>query len=179
MTTSALLGVLATGGLPVLALNLTSDEAVTDAATPSTTDPGGPPSEPPGKAAGRDKDDPRATAKPPKKAKQEGKGSSGEPGWARRTEVPPGWAKNHGGQRPYGWAVREWAHCMADAAAKQGQGQRANPSTTCGEKPAKPDKAAKPGKAAKPDKAGKPSDAGRPDKAAKPNNAGKPSALAG
>lgn len=90
----------------------------------------------------------------------------GPPAWARggadgkQRGAPPGWARNHGGATPHGWAVREWAQCLADAAKGLGPGQRLDPVAACGEKPASPGKL-KQGQAGKPDKAKQPK-AGRP-----------------
>jgi hypothetical protein len=62
----------------------------------------------------------------------------GPPGWARAGhDVPPGWARNHAGAAPHGWAVREWAHCVADA-AQLSDGERLDPEARCGAKPKPP-----------------------------------------
>jgi hypothetical protein len=63
----------------------------------------------------------------------------GPPGWARaRHDVPPGWARNHAGAAPHGWAVREWAHCVADAAAHRAEGEKLDPEAACGARPEPP-----------------------------------------
>lgn len=93
----------------------------------------------------------------------------GPPAWARggadgrQRGAPPGWTRNHGGATPHGWAVREWAHCLADATKDLGPGERLDRAAACGEKPMSPGQA-KAGhtKAAKADKAKQPK-AGRPD----------------
>lgn len=114
VATTAVLGVLAIGGLPALALTLAADETER-AEEPSTTLAEGPPDAP------------------------------GPPPWAQgeNRQPPPGWVRNHGGARPHGWAVREWAHCRADAARSGQAGGPGGPEVDCGPKPAPPEKAAR------------------------------------
>ena len=116
VATTAVLGVLAIGGLPALALTLAAEETRPDA-EPTTT-------------LVQDPDD---TGRP------------GRPPWAQGEdrEPPPGWTRNHGGATPHGWAVREWASCMGDAAAGREPGAQPDPSGACGEKPLSPGQAKK------------------------------------
>lgn len=63
----------------------------------------------------------------------------GPPGWARAGhDVPPGWARNHAGAAPHGWAVREWAHCVADGSAHLADGEKRDPEAACGARPEPP-----------------------------------------
>lgn len=147
LTATAVLGVLAIGGLPVLALNLAADETqpAPSAQVEGTPDDGMPPW---GKAHGRDKagkdavkdKDARREAKDAWKADRLDDVEDGTPGWLKQSEVPPGWAKHHGGQRPHGWDMRVWAHCLADEAGNLREGEKLDPQTACGPRPAKPSK---------------------------------------
>lgn len=131
LATTAVLGVLAIGGLPVLALTLAVDE----------TGPG----------------------REPTTVLEDADGPGGPP-WAQGEdrEPPPGWVRNHGGATPHGWAVREWAHCRADA-ARDGRDP-----LTCGAKPTSPGHLKKAGKASKADKAQVPDEADEAPEAKKP-----------
>ena len=132
VASTAVLGVLAIGGVPALAMTLTSDEAE--------------PRQEPATTLAEDDDD---------------AARSGPPAWAQNPDrqPPPGWARNHAGAKPYGWTVRAWAYCLSQAEADRGAGESVSPRARCGEKPAKPAKA---GKAAKPDKPDKPEKATKP-----------------
>jgi hypothetical protein len=128
LAATAVLGVVAIGGLPVLALALADAETgpdagvsaqVSDQVSAGALRPGPPPWAHGHGKRDDDTDDP--------------------PGWARHGDlVPPGWAKNHAGRSPHGWAVREWAHCVADAAADLDGGQKLDPEAACGERPTPP-----------------------------------------
>ena len=154
VASTAVLGVLAIGGVPALAMTLASDEAEPrqEPATTLAEEPdegrSGPPTwaqgRGPGENQGRDEGD----------SDDEGD-DTGPPAWAQGPErqPPPGWARNHAGAKPYGWTVRAWAYCMSQAEADREAGESVRPRARCGEKPAKPAKAAKP---AKPEKAAKP-----------------------
>lgn len=180
VATTAVLGVLAIGGLPALALTLASEETGPDT-EPTTTlvedaDDTGRPGPPPwaqGRGPGEDRGD-------------EGDSETedeGEPGWARggNDEPPPGWARNHDGRIPHGWAVREWASCLADQAGDRQPGEPVDPEGVCGEKPESPgqakrsDAAAVPpgqqGRSAAPGQQGRdepPGQASKPEKTKKP-----------
>lgn len=139
LAATAVLGVLAIGGLPTLALTLADNETGADtAAQVDSADQPGPPPWAHGHAKGHQKD-----GKPAKKDKagrdEQGAGGDGRPGWARNGgQVPPGWAKNHPGRSPHGWAMRDWAHCLADAAGELGQGEKLDVEAVCGARPAHP-----------------------------------------
>jgi hypothetical protein len=136
-TATAVLGVLAIGGLPALALTLAADETAPDEV--ATTDAGrpGPPPWAQGRARGHDDDKAGSKAdKDVKKAEREAE--KGERG--RGTEVPPGWGRHHQGRSPHGWAVRDWAHCLADAAKALPEGEELDPQQACGGKPESPGK---------------------------------------
>ncbi len=141
---TAVLGVIAIGGLPVLALTLADAETGTGDTTPTAADrrPGPPPW-----AHGQGKDGKPAK---PDKAKgddrdeaddedDDGAEADARPGWAGRADqVPPGWAKHHPGRAPHGWAMREWAHCVGDAAADLTSGEKLDPEAACGARPEPP-----------------------------------------
>ncbi len=148
LATTAVLGVLAIGGLPALALTLAADE--TDPAQePATTlaeDTGrpGPPPWAQGRGPGEDRGDEDDGAEP--------EDEDGPPAWAQGEDrqPPPGWARNHPGRTPHGWAVREWALCLAEEAENRGPGERVDPETDCGGKPVSPGQAKKSGAAGQP-----------------------------
>lgn len=144
VATTAVLGALAIGGLPALALTLAVEESG-PAAEPATTlvEETATDEDPPARDAG--------------------------PGWARgATGPPPGWVRNHDGRSPHGWAVREWAHCRSGEADLSGKpdasrsGPQGRPQGDCGQKPVSPGKAKKatgrphddqpPGRGTKPEK---------------------------
>jgi hypothetical protein len=142
---TAVLGVLAVGGLPAAALVVAAEETGTpDAAVAQERT--GPPPWANGQARGHDKDKggaaedkggaakdkaPRAT-KPTDDAKREGAQRG------RREGPPPGWGRHHQGRSPHGWAVREWARCLAGAAEELPEGRRLDPHAACGGKPEPP-----------------------------------------
>jgi hypothetical protein len=141
LAATAVLGVIAIGGLPVLALTLADAETGAGDTAPTAADqrPG-----PPAWAHGRggkpgkpDKvkgDDDRADGDD-----DDGAETDGPPGWARHGDtVPPGWVKHHAGRTPHGWAMREWAHCVADAAADLPSGEKLDPEAACGVRPDPP-----------------------------------------
>lgn len=176
VATTAVLGVLAIGGLPALALTLAAEETGPDA-EPTTslvedTDATGRPGPPPwaqGRGPGAERHDGDDADKEA--------GDEGTPGWARREDggPPPGWARNHGGETPHGWAVREWAHCLADQAAENEPGERVDPETDCGPKPVPAVKVKKaPGAAGQQDRTEPPGQAAKPEKTkkAKPGRPG-------
>lgn len=137
LTATAVLGVLAIGGLPALALTLAADETAPAPSAQVDSTPGnGMPPWAQGKAHGRDK-----AGKDARKADRPADGDDGTPGWLKQSEVPPGWTKNHGGQRPHGWNMREWAHCVGDAVADRPEGEKPNAEGACGPRPTKPSKA--------------------------------------
>jgi hypothetical protein len=180
VATTAVLGVLAIGGLPALALTLAAEETGPDA-DPTTTlveDTG---------TAGRPGPPPWAQGRGPgeERGPDEDEGSEaddgGTPGWARGEDdgPPPGWARNHAGATPHGWAVREWASCLADGAAENEPGDRVDPETDCGPKPVPPGEAKKgPGVTGQPpgqqDRTEPPGQAAKPEKTkkAKPGRPG-------
>ena len=133
---TAVLGVIAIGGLPALALTLSDAETGTAAQTTADRRPGPPPwahGHKAGKADKADKDD------KDEKAREDDDRAGGPPGWARHgDQVPPGWARNHPGKTPHGWAMRVWAHCVADAAADLPSGEKLDPEAACGARPAPP-----------------------------------------
>ena len=152
---TAVLGVIAIGGLPVLALTLADAETGTDDTTPTAVDrrPGPPPWAHGQGKDGKDGKDGKP-AKPDKLDKAKGDAESddqdddaetdGAPGWARHDDqVPPGWVKHHAGRTPHGWAMREWAHCVADAAADLTSGEKLDPEAACGARPEPPAAAAR------------------------------------
>ena len=175
VATTAVLGVLAIGGLPALALTLAAEETGPDA-EPTTTlvedpDDTGRPGPPPwaqGRGPGGDRDDDGSDA--------QGE-DEGTPPWAQGEDrqPPPGWTRNHGGATPHGWAVREWASCLADEAGAREPGERVDPESACGGKPASPGQARKelgatgqaPGQQGR-DEA--PGQADKPKKSKKPKN---------
>lgn len=108
VATTAVLGVLAIGGLPVLALTLAVDETRSDREPVTVLEEGHGPD-------------------------GHGPDGRGGPPWAQGEdrEPPPGWVRNHGGATPHGWAVREWAHCRNDA-------RRQADADSCGDKPTPP-----------------------------------------
>lgn len=144
LAATAVLGVVAIGGLPVLALTLADAETGPDTQVSAAARRPGPPPWAHGHGkpdhddkarddkdgddrAGEDRDDDRDDD------------GDGPPGWARHGDlVPPGWAKNHAGRSPHGWAMREWAHCVADAAADLGSGEKLDPEAACGARPTPP-----------------------------------------
>jgi hypothetical protein len=151
LASTAVLGVIAVGGVPAIGLAMTGEEtAPTDQRT--ATDPEGDREGPPPWARGRGG---------PKDADDKAGPDQGPPAWARggadgkQRGTPPGWARNHGGATPHGWAVRAWAHCRADAAQGREPGEGRDAIAACGEKPASPGEV-KQGQAGKPGKAKKP-----------------------
>jgi hypothetical protein len=135
---TAVLGVLTVGGLPAAALVVAAEETRTpDAAVAQERT--GPPPWANGQARGHDEDKgkagqdeaPRAT-RPENDEKREGAQRG------RRDGPPPGWGRHHQGRSPHGWAVREWARCLAGAAAELPEGQRLDPHGSCGGKPEPP-----------------------------------------
>jgi hypothetical protein len=112
LAATAAVGVLAIGGLPALALTLAGEETGPEHRRAAVSQ--------------------RAPGPPPwahEKAR----------GWMRHHDrVPPGWARNHAGRTPHGWAVRTWAHCVADAAAGLAPGEKLDPVSACGERPERP-----------------------------------------
>jgi hypothetical protein len=151
LASTAVLGVIAVGGVPALGLVMTGEETTpTDQRT--ATGPEDDREGPPPWARGRGGT---------KKADDEAGADKGPPAWAsggaggKQRGTPPGWARNHGGATPHGWAVRAWAHCLADAAEDLEPGQRRDRTGACGDKPASPGKV-KQGQSGKPDKAPKP-----------------------
>jgi hypothetical protein len=131
LTATAVIGALAAGSLPALALTLTGAESghpagatVVRAAAPAA-----------------DSDD----AKDPKDAKEE----AGTPGWMRpgHAKLPPGWVRNHQGGTPFGWQMRSWAKCVSDSAAGANESQDVTPPANCGTKPTPPHGHAVPGHA--------------------------------
>lgn len=142
MAATAVVGVLAIGGLPTLALTLADGETTAD--TTSVADTPRQPGPPPwaqGRAKGhhkQDRDD-KDARKDKSDAGDNREGGDGVPGWARHGDhVPPGWARNHPGRSPHGWAMRAWAHCVADAAARLPEGETLDPERACGTRPAPP-----------------------------------------
>ena len=140
LAATAVLGVVAIGGLPVLALALADaetgpDPQVSAQVSTAALRPGPPPwAHGHGKPGRDDKagDDHKA-------GEDRDDDADGPPGWARHGDlVPPGWARNHAGRSPHGWAVREWAHCVADAAADLDGGQKLDPEAACGKRPTPP-----------------------------------------
>ncbi|MGZ5417162.1 MAG: hypothetical protein ACXWDI_08290 [Nocardioides sp.] len=134
LAATAVVGVLAIGGLPTLALSLADDETGSDRSPAASQREPGPPPWAHGKARGHEKpgQDDRAD-------KDKQKDKAGAPGWMRHDgQVPPGWARNHTGRTPHGWAMRAWAHCVADAAAGLAQGEKLDPESACGERPEPP-----------------------------------------
>ena len=144
LASTAVLGVIAVGGVPALGLAMTGEETTPEdqrsAAAPEDEREGPPP---------------WARGRGGPKAADEAGPDQGPPAWARggadgkQRGTPPGWVRNHGGATPHGWAVRDWAHCLADAAKDLEPGQTLDPARACGDKPASPGKV-KQGKAAKP-----------------------------
>lgn len=172
VATTAVLGVLAVGGLPALALTLATEETgpYEEPATTLAQDPDRP--GPPPWAHGRG-----GTEGSEGDVEAEGEGV---PPWAtgEDREPPPGWERNHGGATPHGWAVREWARCVAEEAGDREPGERLEPGSDC-VRPVPPGRAKKlpgataqapgqqerdepPGRAGKPEKTKKPK-AGRTD----------------
>lgn len=141
---TAVLGVLAIGGIPALALTLADNETGSASTPQEARQEGaerqpGPPPWANGQGKGHHKDDKGKDdkGKDEKKESDRDGGGKGQPGWSRHgDQVPPGWARNHEGRSPHGWAMREWAHCLADAAAALGDGERLDPEAACGERPA-------------------------------------------
>jgi len=151
LASTAVLGVIAVGGVPALGLAMTGEEtapAEQRTATGSEDDREGPPPWARGRGG-------------PKGADDKARPDQGPPAWAgggtdgTQRGTPPGWARNHGGATPHGWAVREWAHCLADAAKDLEPGQRLDRTAACGEKPASPGEVKK-GQAGKHGKAKQP-----------------------
>jgi len=197
VTSTAMLGVLAFGGLPALALTLAADEAepaeepastlvgdVADTARP------GPPPWAQGRGPGADRgaddadqddtddtDDTDERADAEERADTEG-GGDGPPPWAQgETREPnPGWARNHDGAMPHGWTVRAWAHCLADQAGDLERGQRVDPEAACGGKPVSPGEARKASGAAAqpPGGQGRSAAPGQQDRDVPPGKATKP-----
>lgn len=143
LAATAVLGVVVIGGLPVLALTL-ADSETGSGDTVTLSGAGGEPGPPPwahghgqkGKADhAKGRDD-----KGPDDAEAEDRDDDrGQPGWARRGDaVPPGWAKHRPGATPHGWAMRTWAHCVADAAARLDEGEKLDPEDACGTRPEPP-----------------------------------------
>ncbi len=133
LAATAVVGVLAIGGLPALALTLADQETESDRSTAASQRPPGPPPWAHGNARGHEKpgQDDRD------KGRQEDK--SGAPGWMRHDgRVPPGWTRNHAGRPPHGWAMRAWAHCVTDAAAGLDDGEKLDPEAACGRRPEPP-----------------------------------------
>lgn len=140
VATTAVLGVLAIGGLPALALTLAAEETG-PGREPATTlvqdseSPGPPPW-----AHGRGRPE-----GPGDDVEAEGEGV---PPWATGgdREPPPGWERNHDGATPHGWAVREWARCVAAEAGDREPGDRLDREAACGPRPVPPGHAdARPG----------------------------------
>jgi hypothetical protein len=130
------LGVLAIGGLPALALTLAQDTPAGTSREADADREAGPPPWAHGKAHGHDKagKDDRVD-----KDKQKDKDRDGTPGWMRHDgQVPPGWAKHHPGKVPHGWEMRAWARCVADAATALPDGATLDPESACGERPSPP-----------------------------------------
>lgn len=153
VTTTAVLGVLAIGGLPALALTLAAEETGPDVESTTTL------------VGGADH-----VGKPPPWAQGHG------PGEDRDTR--PGVRGGHD-EAPHGWAVRQWAHCLADAARDREPGERLDSGSECGGKPVPPGHAKRqlgataqapgqqerdepPGRAGKPEKT-KPEKTNKPD----------------
>ena len=156
LASTAVLAVITVGGVPALGLAMTGEETTPEdrpTATSSDDDREGPPPWARGRG-GRGG------------AGDEAGPDQGPPAWARggtdgkQRGAPPGWVRNHGGATPHGWAVGEWAHCLADAAQGLEPGQRPDRTAACGEKPMSPGHV-KQGRTAKPDKPQQPK-AGRP-----------------
>ncbi|HEX4978086.1 MAG TPA: hypothetical protein VFV40_09500 [Nocardioides sp.] len=153
VATTAVLGVLAIGGLPALALTLAAEETGPDS-EPATTlveDDGRP--GPPPWAQGRGQDKDRDEKRPDGMGDDtDGDTDEGTPPWAEGEDrqPPPGWMRNHDGATPHGWAVREWAHCLGDDAGTEEPGETVGPRSDCGEKPVPPGHAPKPAKPEKP-----------------------------
>ena len=173
LATTAVLGVLAIGGLPVLALTLAADETA-PAEEPATTlvDDTGRPGPPPW-AQGRGPGEDRGEEDESTDAEGEGE----PPAWARRQDgaPPPGWARNHPGKTPHGWAVREWALCLAEEAENLGPGERVDPETDCGGKPVSPGEAKRSeGTGQPPGPQGRSGAPGQQDRAEPPGQAKKP-----
>ncbi len=154
LASTAVLGVIAVGGVPALGLVMTGEETTPSdqrTATERDDDREGPPPWARGRGRTKGADD-KADA------------DQGPPAWARggaggkQRGTPPGWARNHGGATPHGWAVREWAHCVAGASQALEPGRRLDKAGACGEKPTSPGHATQgqAGKPVKPDKADKP-----------------------
>jgi hypothetical protein len=155
LTAAALIGALAAGGLPALALGLTGaqtapqSDAQGDAAVvgvvPAAGDAGD------AGDAGEGDDD--------------AQDDTGTPGWARHEQrVPPGWAKNHKGATPFGWQMRSWARCVGDnTPPRVSEDDQDTPSAKCGAKPRPPHRnAVPPGHAKSHEKPAKPAKPGRP-----------------
>jgi hypothetical protein len=143
---TAVLGVVVIGGLPVLALTLADSETGSgETVTPPWADrrPGPPPwahgrDGKPDHGSRSDDQGPDDEARDSDEAEDRGH-DHGQPGWARHGDaVPPGWAKHRAGATPHGWAMRTWAHCVADAAAKLDQGEKLDPEAACGPRPEPP-----------------------------------------
>jgi hypothetical protein len=124
LAATAVLGALAIGGLPGLALSLAADDTGSSSTAPARLDgPPGPPAWAHGAARGRDKDRADRADKDKADKDKSDKGDddaevrpgTGRPdgrhrGWAKQGgAVPPGWARNHPGMTPHGWTVREQA----------------------------------------------------------------------
>jgi hypothetical protein len=134
LAATAVVGVLAIGGLPTLALTLADEETGSDRSTAASQQQPGPPPWAHGKARGHEK---RSGDDRAHQDKQKDK--AGHPGWMRHDgRVPPGWARNHAGRTPHGWAMRAWAHCVVDAAAGLTDGEKLDPVAACGERPEPP-----------------------------------------
>lgn len=145
LAATAVLGVVVIGGLPVLALTLADSETggSETVALAGADQPGPPPwAHGHGRAGKPDHakgpDDQESGDEADDEAEDRG-ADRGEPGWARRGDaVPPGWAKHRPGETPHGWAMRTWAHCVADAAAKLDDGEKLDPEAACGTRPEPP-----------------------------------------
>jgi hypothetical protein len=151
LASTAVLGVIAVGGVPAIGLAMTGEETAPSEQRTAAA-PEGEREGPPPWARGRGG---------PKGADDKADPDKGPPAWARggadgkQRGTPPGWARNHGGATPHGWAVRAWAHCVADAAKDLEPGRRLDRTGACGEKPASPGQVKK-DQAGKPDKPNKP-----------------------
>lgn len=144
---TAVLGVVAIAGLPALALTLASDETRPGSdETAQVQD--GPPGPPPwARARGHEQDKDQGKDPDKDQDKESGektKGPKDGPGARWSDGVPPGWAKAQGhkaGRTPHGWAMRDWAHCVAGAAKPEGE--TFDPEAACGTRPTPPGRLAR------------------------------------
>lgn len=140
---TAVLGVLAAGGLPTLGHTPAADgtgPGGDDVTRVRDEGPSGPPPWAMGKAHGRSTT--KAKDKAKDKAKGAGEGPKGlkdgrGPRWSQGR--PPGLAREKGpgaDRTPHGWLMRDWAHCVAGA--DKPKGQRFDPEAVCGTRPTPP-----------------------------------------